>query len=128
MLNPKYALPLENLVTELAENMPTYKLAETTVKIEIGRLISQARRRKGINQGDFAKMMHVSQGLVSRWESGTCNFTIERLATICEALNLNLRCPIEEDRNTPCVGVDVKQERRNFPFDISDSSLLEVAA
>lgn len=128
MLNPKYALPIENLVTELVKDVPTYKLAVAAIKIQISRLIIQARRRKGMSQADLAKMMDVSQGLVSRWESGQCNFTIDRLATICEALNLNLRCPIEDEQNALCIGLHVKNESKRIKFDAGDSSLLEVAA
>ena len=128
MLNPKYALPISNLVVELAEKMPTYKLAETSIKIEIGRIISEVRREKKLSQEDLAEKMNVSQGLVSRWESGRCNFTINSLAAICEALDLNLRCPIEKNQEAPCVGFDVSRGEQRIKFNSDDNFLLEVAA
>lgn len=42
----------------------------------------------GLDQKEFAKKLGVSQGLVSRWESGTYNFTITTLANICNKLGL----------------------------------------
>ena len=43
----------------------------------------------GLDQKQFAKLLGVSQGLVSRWESGTYNFTISTLVSICEKLGLS---------------------------------------
>ena len=42
----------------------------------------------GLDQKEFAKRLDVSQGLVSRWESGTYNFTITTLMKICDKLGL----------------------------------------
>lgn len=41
-----------------------------------------------LDQKGFAKYMGVSQGLISRWESGNYNFTISTLVDICEKLNI----------------------------------------
>lgn len=52
------------------------------IKSLIGAEIEFARISLGQNQKDFAKFMGVTQGMVSRWESGTYNFTIETLSNI----------------------------------------------
>lgn len=44
--------------------------------------IEMARMNLGMNQKEFAKFMGVSQGMISKWESGDYNFTIEALARI----------------------------------------------
>lgn len=43
--------------------------------------------------------MNVSQGMVSRWENGDCNFTLSTLCYICDKLSLILDIQImkEED-------------------------------
>ena len=42
----------------------------------------------GLDQKQFAKLLGVSQGMVSRWESGEYNFTIATLVNICEKLGV----------------------------------------
>lgn len=52
--------------------------------------IELARIKMGKSQKEFAKFMNVSQGMVSRWESGTYNFTIETLSHIAHELNRSI--------------------------------------
>lgn len=51
--------------------------------------IQLKRIELGLDQKQFAKMLGVTQGMVSRWESGTYNFTITTLVNICEKLGLS---------------------------------------
>ncbi len=46
------------------------------------------RTRMGLDQKAFAKFLGVTQGMISRWESGTYNFSISTLISICEKLEL----------------------------------------
>ena len=48
----------------------------------IGAEIEFARVNLGKSQNEFAEFMGVTQGMVSRWESGAYNFTIETLSRI----------------------------------------------
>lgn len=41
--------------------------------------------------------MGVKQSLVSRWESGECNYTIDTLVEIANALKLSVQCPLTFD-------------------------------
>ena len=61
----------------------------------IGAEIVMKRREMGMNQKEFAKFMGVSQGLVSRWERGETNFTLESLTKISAKLGLEMQCPIK---------------------------------
>lgn len=65
-------------------------LAKKTLAI-IAADIQLKRIEMGLDQKEFAKLLGVSQGMVSRWESGTYNFTITTLVNICEKLRLSFK-------------------------------------
>ena len=46
------------------------------------------RMKLGLDQRAFAKLMGVTQGMISKWESGTYNFSIASLIRICEKIDL----------------------------------------
>ncbi len=64
------------------------------------------RTKMGLDQKAFAKFMGVTQGMISRWESGTYNFSISTLIGICEKLNLSF---------DPCI-VDRELTIQNIAF------------
>ena len=43
-----------------------------------------------MSQKDFAKIFDVSQAIISRWEHGDCNFSLEKIAEIAVALDLDV--------------------------------------
>ena len=61
----------------------------------IGAEIVMKRREMGMSQKQFAEFMGVSQGLVSRWEHGETNFTLETLVNIASKLGLEMQSPIK---------------------------------
>ena len=65
-------------------------LARKTLAI-IAADIQLKRIELGLDQKQFAKLLGVSQGMVSRWESGVYNFTITTLVNICSKLGLSFK-------------------------------------
>jgi len=63
--------------------------------VQVAMTVLRQRKAKGYTQKDLAKKLGVSQAMVSRWENGDENFTIETLARIAIALDLELRSPFE---------------------------------
>ncbi|MDD6311997.1 MAG: helix-turn-helix transcriptional regulator [Firmicutes bacterium] len=55
-----------------------------------GRIIME-RNKRGLSQKQFAEFMGVSQGMISKWESGEYNFTVESIAKISEKLSCSLK-------------------------------------
>ena len=55
----------------------------------ISAAIELRRKDLGMNQKQFASFMGVSQAMISKWESGEYNFTINTLNGICNKLNLD---------------------------------------
>ena len=64
-------------------------MANNTQK-QIGAFIKTLRERKGITQGDFAKMLSTSQSAVARMEKGEQNFSTDLLNKISTALGQNI--------------------------------------
>lgn len=62
-----------------------------------GEIVSQ-RIKRGMTQKQFAEFMGVSQSMVSKWESGDCNFTLQSLVHISSKLNIPMQSPFELER------------------------------
>ena len=88
---------LSDLIAAIAKNMTTAELAKAVVNIQIQQMIHDTRMAKGWTQKDLADKMRVKQSLVSRWESGDCNYTIDTLIDIADALGLSVQCPLKPD-------------------------------
>ena len=88
---------LMDLVEALTKDMSVVDMAQTALHIEISRTIRNARKQKGLSQKGLAEKMGVKQSLVSRWESSECNYTIDTLVEIADALGLSVRCPLTSE-------------------------------
>lgn len=55
--------------------------------------ISMRRQDMGLTQEQLAKRMDVSQGLISKWEAGETNFTLQTLVKIAAQLDIPMRSP-----------------------------------
>lgn len=80
----------------LAEGLDESEIKEIKELALIAAKIELKRIDLGMTQKEFARMMGVSQGMVSRWESGTYNFTITTLNDICKKLGLEFEPIIHE--------------------------------
>lgn len=85
------------LTENLSENdlIKLRQLALISAKIEL------KRKELGFNQKEFAAFMGVSQGMVSKWESGEYNFTISTLQDICFKLGLEFTPEICDKKYIP---------------------------
>ncbi len=69
------------------------KIPQKTIneqQVEIGKFITELRKRQHITQKEFAKMLNTSQSAVARMEKGEQNFSTEMLLKISTALNHNI--------------------------------------
>ena len=62
--------------------------------------IIEKRLAHGYSQTEFAKYMNVSQSMISKWESGDYNFTINTIASICSKLRLELKVELREKKSS----------------------------
>lgn len=100
---------LEDLVNALTKDMTATEIAKTALHIQIRQMIHDARLKKGLTQKELADKMGIKQSLVSRWESGDCNYTIDTLIDIADALGLSVQCPLNvEEVSIPVEPVSAK--------------------
>ena len=87
----------DSLVDAIATDVSAEELLYDGLRGIIAAEISMKRQQLGLSQKAFAAMLHVSQGLVSRWERGETNFTLESLVKISSALGLEMQSPFKSD-------------------------------
>ena len=66
--------------------VPTDLRLELDLSFAIADKIDAILKRKGMSQKEFAKKMNKTEAEVSRWLSGTHNFTLKTLAKITSVL------------------------------------------
>ena len=88
---------LTDLVEALTQSMSVVETAKTALHIELSQIIREARKQLNLSQKELAEKMGVKQSLVSRWESGECNYPIDTLVEIANALKLSVQCPLTFD-------------------------------
>ena len=104
-MSKKSIASFEDLMQAIVKQMSPVEVLQTSIRLEISRMIREARKRSGMSQKEFASKM--TQSLVSRWESGECNYTVDTLAQICLALNLTMNCPLAYEE-IPAIKVAAK--------------------
>lgn len=70
----------------------------TTRRSGLGAAIARARVRRGWSQGALGKMMGRSARQVARWESGTCEPSIDQLDELAETLCVHMRTLLSHRR------------------------------
>ncbi len=78
--------------------------------------ICAKRHDMGMNQKEFAKYMNVSQVMVSKWESGDYNFTLDTLNEICYKLRIDFKPSISSNKisNKRCKVTPIYPNNKRF--------------
>lgn len=82
----------------LISSVSADELKRIKLLARVSAYIEQTRLERNYTQKEFAKMMGVSQGMVSKWESGEYNFSIETLTVLFEKLDLQIDFVIKDNR------------------------------
>lgn len=90
---------IDKLVNAISGSLTSSDVVAAKQLAKISSMIVSNRLERGMNQKQFAEFTGVSQGMVSKWESGEYNFTVETLVHICEKLNLDLDISISSKWN-----------------------------
>lgn len=76
----------EQLFSSISSDRKRFLKIMVSISIEI----RKARKERGMTQKEFADFMGVKQAMVSKWESGHYNFTMETIVKIYDKLDLPL--------------------------------------
>ena len=79
-----------NLFKQEVAKVPIDVKLELDLSFAIADKIDAILKRKGMSQKEFAKRMNKTEAEVSRWLSGTHNFTLKTLAKITFVLDENI--------------------------------------
>lgn len=88
----KGTLALQSLFCELTDE----DILASEIRHLISKTITLHRISLNLSQAEYAQKIGVSQGMISRWESGDYNFTIDMLAKIAVKTGLNLSNPLRD--------------------------------
>jgi len=88
--------PLSAFIDELSEKVSDSVLMAAEILSDISLDVLSERVSLGMNQKEFARHMNVSQGMISKWESGSYNFTIKALCEVCEKIRMVPKLVIEK--------------------------------
>ncbi len=89
---------INGLIDILSGGSADTELLFTMLQADIAASIAASRIDKGMSQKDLAESLGVSQALVSRWENGETNYTLETLVRIAVNLDIPLHSPYEIPR------------------------------
>ena len=93
MMNKKPRTYKSPILSELIQNISKEELEKTESKMRLALKIAEAIKAKGYNKGEFAKKINKNNSEISKWLSGTHNFTHDTLILLENELRSSLPCP-----------------------------------
>lgn len=83
----------QELIAALTNSFDDETVVLATLQSMIASEITVRRIKRGLSQKDCARLLGVSQSLLSKWESGDTNFTLSTLVHIAEKLEIEVQSP-----------------------------------
>lgn len=95
-----------NLLEELSKEISIEDQKKTDVKMLLAAKIADAIAAKGWSKADLMRAVNVkNQSIITKWLSGTQNFTVDTLVSIGHALGIGLlNTVIEANKPTTYIG------------------------
>jgi len=100
------------LIQELSDTVTPQEQEQTDYKMKLAAKIYMAMKSIGMTQTQFAESMGKPISLISRWMSGTHNFTVDTLIDIQRVLSISL------------LDVETKKSKAEINFKLNVSSTI----
>ena len=81
---------IEDLLSLFSETLTPADVLSAKLMAQFSNAITSERLNLNMSQKDFAKHINATQSLISRWECGDYNFSINKIAEIAAKLDLNV--------------------------------------
>ena len=109
------------IVDSILSNISKEELEITEGKMRLAMKIADAIKAKGFNKkSDFAKKLNKQNSEISKWLSGTHNFTTETLMLLQNELKINLiNSEIEVKVELKGIHIETKAPNKNNSFNLS---------
>ena len=113
---------IEDLLSLFSETLTPADVLSAKLMAQFSNAITSERLNLNMSQKDFAKHINATQSLISRWECGDYNFSINKIAEIAAKLDLNVDFKINKyhsstdtSRNDNMVTTEVPCKIIQFP-------------
>ena len=84
---------MKRLLSALTKDIGDEDLLLSTLQSLIASEITGYRIKHSMTQSALAQFLGVSQGMLSKWESGDCNFRLSTLVSIATKLGIEMQSP-----------------------------------
>lgn len=92
--------PIGELFDLLTKDMNTADVKKSLVLSSVSFEITKQRIKLGMNQTQFAKYLGVTQGMISKWENGDYNFTLNTLTDVMCKLGVDFDIQFKEKESS----------------------------
>ena len=115
------------IVDSILSNISKEELEITEGKMRLALKIADAIKAKGfIKKSDFAKKLNKQNSEISKWLSGTHNFTTETLMLLQNELDINLiNSEIEAKFELKGIHIETKAPNKNNSFNLSSLFIIQ---
>lgn len=79
-----------SLIDELMTQITPEEQERSNNRMLMATKINEAMKKMGLKKGDLATLLGKNRSVITRWLSGTQNFTIDTLSDIQKVLNIKL--------------------------------------
>jgi UDP-N-acetylglucosamine 1-carboxyvinyltransferase len=76
-------------------SLPSNRIKMSDLNVRVGKLIREARKAQGLTQKELGDKLGISESLVSRYEKGKVNASLEALENIVSMLGGSLEVNIK---------------------------------
>ncbi|MCD8222714.1 MAG: helix-turn-helix domain-containing protein [Clostridiales bacterium] len=80
---------INDLFSLFEETLSPGDILSAKLQAQVSTAITKERKKLGMTQAQFARHINVTQSLISRWECGNYNFSVDKIADIASRLDLD---------------------------------------